>query len=147
MSPMFVPFIMKASLMMRVSMPSNILSTLHLNIRSLSSNYDKFIHYLSTLKHCFSVIAILLNLVHHEQVSKTTRIHSLFPSFVIHSLFIYSLNQSFSLSIMNAPIDIWLLKALTKWKKILYKHTMGQSVESRRFDSSAQISQCKLTCT
>lgn len=41
-----------------VSMPSNIFSTFHLNIRSLPCNYDKFIHYLSLLKHNFSVIAL-----------------------------------------------------------------------------------------
>jgi len=41
-----------------VSMPSNIFSTFHLNIRSLPCNYDKFIHYLSSLKHNFSVIAL-----------------------------------------------------------------------------------------
>ena len=41
-----------------VSMPPNIFSTFHLNIRSLSSNYEKFIHYLSSLKHHFSVIAL-----------------------------------------------------------------------------------------
>lgn len=32
--------------------------TFHLNIRSLSSNYDNFIHYLSQLKHEFSVTAL-----------------------------------------------------------------------------------------
>lgn len=36
-------------------MPSDIFSTFHLNIRSLSSNYDNFIHYLSQLKHDFLV--------------------------------------------------------------------------------------------
>ena len=41
-----------------VSMPATIFSTFHLNIRSLSSNYDTFFHYLSSLKHDFSVIAL-----------------------------------------------------------------------------------------
>lgn len=43
---------------MCVSLPSNIFSTFHLNIRSLSCNFDKLVHYLSLLKHNFSVIAI-----------------------------------------------------------------------------------------
>ncbi len=33
-------------------------STFHLNIRSLSRNYDIFIHYLSLLKHQFFIIAL-----------------------------------------------------------------------------------------
>lgn len=41
-----------------ISLPPDIFSTFHLNIRSLPSNYDKFIHYLSSLKHDFSVIAL-----------------------------------------------------------------------------------------
>lgn len=41
-----------------LSLPPDIFSTFHLNIRSLPSNYDKFIHYLSSLKHDFSVIAL-----------------------------------------------------------------------------------------
>lgn len=39
------------------SMPPDIFSTFHLNIRSLSNNYDKFIHDLCLLKHDFSIIA------------------------------------------------------------------------------------------
>lgn len=38
--------------------PQNIFSTFHLNTRSLSNKYDKFVHYLSSLKHEFSVIAL-----------------------------------------------------------------------------------------
>ncbi len=41
-----------------MSLPPDIFSTFHLNIRSLSSNYDKFIHYLFSLKRDFSVIAL-----------------------------------------------------------------------------------------
>lgn len=37
---------------------SNIFSTLHLNIRSLPKNYDNFYHYLSSLNHVFSIIAL-----------------------------------------------------------------------------------------
>lgn len=40
------------------SMSGDIFSTFHLNIRSLPSNYDNFIHYLSSLRHNFSVIAL-----------------------------------------------------------------------------------------
>ncbi len=39
-------------------LPSHVFSTFHLNIRSLSRNYDNFIHYLSLLKHQFSIIAL-----------------------------------------------------------------------------------------
>lgn len=53
-----VAFIMKLSSMTCVSMPPNVFSTFHLNIRSLSRNSDKFIHYLSSLKHDFSIIAL-----------------------------------------------------------------------------------------
>lgn len=41
-----------------VSVHPNIFCTFHLNIISLSSNYDKFIHNLSAFKHDFSVIAL-----------------------------------------------------------------------------------------
>lgn len=37
---------------------TNIFSTLHLNIRSLPKHYDNFHHYLSSLNHVFSVIAL-----------------------------------------------------------------------------------------
>lgn len=43
---------------LRSSMPANMFSSFHLNIRSLSCNYDNFFHYLSSLKHDFSVIAL-----------------------------------------------------------------------------------------
>lgn len=40
------------------TLPLNIFSAFHLNIRSLTSNYDKFIHYLSLFNHKFSVLAL-----------------------------------------------------------------------------------------
>ena len=39
-------------------MPANMFSSFHLNIRSLPCNYDSFLHYLSSLKHDFSVMAL-----------------------------------------------------------------------------------------
>lgn len=41
-----------------LTMPHNIFSTFHLNIRSLSNKYDTFLNYLSSLNHAFSVIAL-----------------------------------------------------------------------------------------
>lgn len=40
------------------AIPSNAFSSFHLNIRSLSKNYDEFVHFLHTLKHTFTVIAL-----------------------------------------------------------------------------------------
>lgn len=54
-----VAFIMKLSLITYVFLCLPVHSLLHLNIRSLPSNYDKIIHYLSSLKHNLSVIALL----------------------------------------------------------------------------------------
>lgn len=40
------------------TLPKNTFSILHLNIRSLPRNHDHFVHYLSTLRHEFSIIGL-----------------------------------------------------------------------------------------
>lgn len=51
-------------------MPPDIFSNFHLNIRSLSNNFDKFIHYLYLLKHDFFFFIIALSETWLTEASK-----------------------------------------------------------------------------
>jgi len=100
-----------------VSMPSDTFSTFYLNIRSLSSSYNKFIHYLCLLKHDFSIIALSetwlteaskdmfklpkYNAVHYIRGNRSGGGVSLF----IHEDYAFEVREHFSLKLDGPEVE------------------------------------------